>query len=190
MSSIFKMLRDPWAVAPRDPVTLAIVAGGAALISAAGAMAQAKQQSDMAKYNARVAEAQGVALKQQAAFEEDKQRAATSRLLSAQQAATGKSGVTFEGSPLLAAATSAANAELDALAIRYSGSIGELRARSQAAQYRAQGKAAMTAGYFKSASSLLSAAGSFGSIGGGGATAGAAVDYGAMPAGPGAGGSW
>lgn len=129
-----------------------------AVTSAAGAMQQGAAQQNMANYNAAVAEREAESARRAAAFEESAQRDRAEKVKSTQRALFAKSGVTPEGSPLLVEADTAQQAEQDALAIRYSGSVAEARAKSQAALDRMQGKVAKQAGYFKAGSSLLTGA--------------------------------
>jgi hypothetical protein len=141
---------------------LAAAAVASAAVSAAGAISSGQAQSKMASYNAAVAERDAQAARQQAAFEESRQRQARDALLGKQRAAFAASGVTPEGSPLLVAAETATQAEIDAEAIRYSGSVAEARANSQAALDRMQGAAARTASYFAAGTSLLQGAANYG----------------------------
>lgn len=125
------------------------VAQGLGLISQGFA---AKQQAD---FQAQIFERDAVLAKQAAEFEETRLREATRKLLGAQQAATGASGATTEGQFLLVQVETAEDAELDALAIRFSGSVAEVRARSSAALSRLQGRAARAAGFIGAGTSLL-----------------------------------
>lgn len=153
------------------PALIAMMAISTA-VSVASAVMQGQQASRAAKYNARVAENNAIAARQTAEFEEARQRQRASRVLASQRAALGASGVALEGSPLLAMADSAEQAELDALAIRYSGSVEEARHKSQAAADRLQASAARRAGYFGAATSLLRGMTSMASMGAGGGAGG------------------
>lgn len=144
------------------------IAAGAALaasaVAAAGTIVQGQASSDMADYNARVSENEAVAAKQQAAYEEERQRERAARLRSSTRAAVAKSGLDLEGSPLTVMEDTAVNAEMDALAVRYSGSVADARARSQAGLDRMQGAAARTGSYFSAGASLLNGASALGRI--------------------------
>jgi len=129
--------------------------------SAVGSIAQGNQQKSMANYNAQVAEQQAAQTREAVKFEEQRLRSQNEKLRSAQKAGYAKAGVTQEGSPLLVGAETEADAELDALALRYSGSVAEARARSQAGIDRMRGKAAQTAGYIGAGASLLKGASQF-----------------------------
>lgn len=137
-----------------EPFIMAAAAGAQAISS----ISQGNAQSNMAKYNAAVSEREARQAKEAAKFEESRNRQAAESLLSSQRAAYAKGGVTSEGSPLLVQAETAEEAEIDALALRYSGSVAEARAKSQAALDRMQGKAAKTAGYLGAGTSLLKGA--------------------------------
>lgn len=139
-------------------IILALAGGG---IGAYASLRAGKAQEKMAKYNAAVAMREAAAAKEAAAYEEKQQRRQTEKLLSKQRAAYAKAGVQFTGSPLLVMEETAAEAELDALAIRRGGEIAAGRAISQAALDRMRGKQFRRAGRIGAVTSLL----------GGGATA-------------------
>ncbi len=124
-----------------------------AVVGAAGALQAGAAQAEAAEFNARVSEQQARRARQAAAFEEQRLRDA-----GAQRAAIGASGIGFEGSPLLVMADTAEEAELDAPAIRFSGSTAEARAKSQAALDRLQARQARTAGFFQAGASILGGA--------------------------------
>lgn len=100
---------------------------GSALTSVAGATGSARADAQAAEYNAALA-------RNEARAEENRVRRLAGRELGQIRAGIAKSGVTTEGSPLLALAESAELAELDALNVRYSGessaSLYEQRAKS------------------------------------------------------------
>jgi hypothetical protein len=135
-----------------------MLAAGSAIVGAVGAIQQGKAQQSMANYNADVAERAAENAKVAAAFEESAQRSRADKFRSTQRALFAKSGVTQEGSPLLVEADTAAQAEQDALAIRFSGSAAEARAKSQAAMSRMGGRVAKQASMYKAGTSLLSGA--------------------------------
>lgn len=141
------------AAIPTWVTTTASLVGTA--VSVVSAISGGQSQKAMAQYNAQVAENQATADRQAAAQQETMQRRKSAQLLSAQQAAIGASGATVEGAPLLAMADAASQAELDAQTIRWQGEVGAARAQSQANLDRMQGDAALRAGYFGAASSLL-----------------------------------
>lgn len=144
----------------------AAVAGAG--ISAAGAIQQGKQAEAIGEFNARAAERDAALARQAAGFEEARARERSRSLLASQRAALGASGRTVsEGSSLLLQAQTVEDAELDALAIRYSGSVQEARERGRASAERFQGRAARFNSRGRAFASLLggvtSAAGLLGS---------------------------
>lgn len=124
------------------------VAGGVSMISSfqrAGAIDRQAEQAAQAaatarqigEYNAALAEREGEAARQQAAYEEDRARERGEKLKSAQRAAAGKSGIVWgEGSSVLVGATTAEDIELDALMIRHAGDVNAVAAEAKAAQAR------------------------------------------------------
>ena len=133
----------------------AAAAAVSGIVGAVSAVSQGNAAADAAEFNAAVAENDAIATRQAAEFEEDRLRRRSKRVLASQRASFGASGVTAEGSPLLVMQDSAAEAEIDALAIRYSGSIQEARAKSQAAADRAEARAARRGGFARAGTSLL-----------------------------------
>ena len=150
-----------------------------AMVSAAGSIAQGQAASEMADYNAQVAENEAASARIQAGYEEGRQREHADRVRSAARAAIAKSGVDLEGSPRLGMVDNAVYAEIDALAIRNSGTVAEARARSQAGLDRMQGRAAVTGSYYGAGASLLGGASSLARLYSTGATksAGISDDY-------------
>lgn len=139
-----------------EPTTLtaiAIAAGTA--ISAYGSYASGRAQKKQAEANAQIAEADAKAAEQKAKYDEDLHRQRVRKILSSQRAAIGSSGVSVEGSPLLALEETAREGELDALAIRYGGDVSASRSRSEAALSRQEGRSAQRAGYIQAGSTLL-----------------------------------
>ena len=147
---------------------VAIVMAVSAVVSAAGQMQAARAQKKMANYNARVAE-------DTARYQAERQQDKVSRLMAGARVAVNKSGLAMSGSPLDVLADSAMQSELDHQAILRQGA-------AQAGLDRTQGRAAMQAGYFGAATSLLKgASGVMGALGSANAGAGApalsSVDY-------------
>jgi hypothetical protein len=126
-----------------------------ALGSAYGAVSAGSGQADAMRYNARVSENEAVAARQASEFEIDQNRRRRALALGEMSAATAGSGLTAEGSPLLAQSQLAAESELDELAIRYSGSIAEAQARSKAAAERLQAASYRRGGIYAGGASLL-----------------------------------
>lgn len=129
-----------------------------AVVGAAGALQAGAAQAEAAEFNAAVSEQEAKRARQAAAFEEQRVRDAARRVAGAQRAAIGASGIGFEGSPLLVMAETAEEAEIDALAVRFSGSAAEARAKSQATLDRLEARQARTTGFFKAGASILGGA--------------------------------
>lgn len=140
----------------------------AAFVSAAASAVAAVQQGqaaeDAAEAQADQLEREGKIAQQSARVEETLQRARTRRLIARQRAVTAAQGTTAEGSPLAIIAETAGEAELDALAIRFSGDLASVRRRSEAAASRAEGRAARTAGFIRGGARLLSGASELGPL--------------------------
>ena len=117
------------------------------IVGAVGAIQGGKAENSAAQFNAQSA-------RMEAESRENAQRAQAKQQLGAIRAGVSKSGATMEGTPLAVLSESAANAEIDALNIRYSG-------QREAALYEARGRNAKTAGYMRAGTSLLSSAGRY-----------------------------
>lgn len=141
-----------------EPVTIALIASAA--VSTAGAIYSGEQQRKAASQNADIQMADAQAAEQKANYDATLHQESVRRLVSAQRAAYGKSGVTMEGSPLLTIEDTIEQGGLDTLAIRYGGDIAAARSRSAANLSRMQGSAAKTSSYFQAGSTLLSGASS------------------------------
>lgn len=137
-------------------IAAAAAAVAAAGVSAVASIRQGQAARNFAEFNAKVAENEAIATRQAARFEERRVRERTQRFIASQRAAAGKSGIVVnEGSPLLAQVESAAEGELDALAIRRSATIAEARAKSRASAARIQGRVAQQQSQFQAGASLL-----------------------------------
>lgn len=140
-----------------DPVTIMIAA--TAITSAVGSISQGQTASRIADVNAQNMEQQARTERLAAKAEEEDFRREQSRLLARQRALVGGSGTTMSGSPLLVAEDIATETELQALRIRYGGTLNSNALTDQAALERAGGRAAKRAGFFRAGSSLLAGAG-------------------------------
>ena len=98
----------------------------ATAVAATGQLAGTVMQSRAAQYNADLARSRAAQEREVARIESNRQRAKVRRLLGAQRALYGASGVRIEGSPAEIMADTAAQGERDALLISYG---GEIRAR-------------------------------------------------------------
>lgn len=134
-------------------------AAASAVVGTVGAISTGISQNQAAKYNAQVAQNNADAATQAANFETEAERRRQMRLFGAQRAAYGKAGVTMEGTPLDVVGDTAAEGELDALAILYQGQLGYNRGQSEASLQRYAGRSALTSGYIGAGSSILKGAG-------------------------------
>ena len=138
-------------------VASAVVAAGSAIYSGVASKQAADANADIQEQNARAAEAK-------AKYDEQRHRESVNKILSAQRALYGTSGLEMSGSPLLTMEDTAGQGEMDALAIRYGGDVAAARERSGANLSRMQGNNYQTASYFQAGSSLLSGASSVAKI--------------------------
>lgn len=136
-----------------------MIAGTA--ISAIGAIRAGQAQAAAANYNAQVAERNAFISRDQAAADEQRQRIQARRKLGAMRAAYGASGISLEGSPLDVLEDSAAEAELDALTIRYKGGVGAMGYEAEAGAQRARAKNATTESYYNAGAALLTGASNY-----------------------------
>lgn len=122
-------------------------------------------QANADKYNAEIERQNAAAARQQAGAREEAQRRQARQFLGEKRAALSQAGIGLSGSAADVYAQSAANAELDALNIRYEGEMQGrgLMAQSELSTY--QGKAnrmnaasAKRAGYLDAATTALSGA--------------------------------
>ena len=144
-----------------EPLTTAlIIMGASTAIGVGGQLYAGEQQRRAASYSADVAEQAARAAQEKAAYDEEMHRERIRKTLSTIRSLYGKSGVDMTGTPLLALEETAAQGEMDALAIRYGGDVAAARQRSEAALLKMQGKVASTSSYFQAGSTLLQGAGS------------------------------
>lgn len=138
----------------------AIVAGG--MMSAYSQWQAGEAAGDVGEYNARMLEYQAGVSRETAGIEEAKLRRSAERFKGKQRALYAKAGVTFEGSPLLVLADTAAEAEMDALAIRYAGETRATGMEMEAISSRWAGKTARMTGRIGAMSTILSTGGQVG----------------------------
>ena len=156
----------PWLAIAAITTVLSAAVGGYS------AYAQGQAQSRMSSYNALIArqnaslaaEQMGIAKKERGIIEAKHIRE-SEKYLAAQRAGYAKAGVEMEGTPLLVAAESMANAELDALAIRYAGTVEQSQILAQKAGLqqtetleKMRGKMYRTVGSLGAGESLLTGA--------------------------------
>jgi hypothetical protein len=132
-----------------EPTTLTALAVAGTVLAVAGTVTAGIQQSQAAKANAEIIE-------QQAGYEEARQRERARRVIAQGRAAVGKSGGVVSGSALDVLAGSAEDAELDALAIRWSGG-------QRAGVSRFEGRSALVSSGFGAGTTLLSGVNAWGS---------------------------
>lgn len=129
---------------------------GGTLVSALTAIGGGIQQNQAAKRNASIADTNARMATEKAAFDEERQRERSLRLMGASRVAAARSGVDIDGSSSLdVMADAAAQLELEALAIRHGGAVQSTAYRNQAGSDRAQGSAALVGGYGTAAARLL-----------------------------------
>jgi len=130
----------------------------AVVASVVGTVVSSDAQRRAANTNADIQEQNAAAARAKSSYDEQRHRESVQKMLSTQRALYGKSGVDMAGSPLLVMEDTAAQGELDALAIRYGGDVASAQQRSAANLSRMQASDYQTAGYLKAGSSLLSGA--------------------------------
>lgn len=122
-------------------------------------MDNARFQSDMADYNAKMAEQEAATERERGSAQAADLRDRMRRTLADQRVALASAGVTFDsGSPLALLGDTAAEGELDQEQARWN---AEMRARGYDAQSlseRSQGKIARSSGNYGAAGSLLTGA--------------------------------
>jgi hypothetical protein len=133
------------------------LAGGG--LKAYGELEQADAQSRAYDYNANIAEENATQALAISAQNERRQRIQGKKEIGSMVAAYGASGVTTEGSPMEVLADSIANAELDALNVRFSGQSKAINLRNEAAYGRYQAREAKRMARISAAASLLGAGG-------------------------------
>lgn len=128
-----------------------------------------KSQQAAANYNASIMDQNARIERDQANQREEAQRREARQVLGAQRAAFSQAGVGLGGSAADVMAQSAANAELDALTLRYEGEMKArgLMASAEGERYQGQvagmnASSARTAGYMNAAGSILGGAASYG----------------------------
>lgn len=125
--------------------TIATVAG--TVVSTAASYQQAKFQQDIAEKNAAKA-------KQDAAAQEGLARRSSQRQLAAARARYGASGVELSGSPLAVLGDLSAQAEEQALLVRYGGASAAHNAQLQASSFGSQARGSLISGGARSVAVL------------------------------------
>lgn len=138
-----------------EPTSIMMLAGAA--LSAVGQIQQSQAASASRKYSAAVAENSATAARQQAAFQEARQREQNERALATQRVRFGKGGLLAAGTVLDVNADRAAAGELDALSIRRSGLLQGQSYDNQAALDRFHDQSSRTSAALGAGSTLLTA---------------------------------
>jgi len=143
-----------WAIA----AVVAVVVASA--VSAYAAYEQGQQQEAQAKYQSKIATNQAQAAKNAAAVAEANRREQDRRIMAEQRALVGGSGLSTEGAPLFVMLDSAKEAELDAIRLRYGGTLQQGGFLDQAQLLQYQGRQAARAGEITAGTTLLTGASS------------------------------
>lgn len=136
---------------------LAVGMGASAGLSAIGSISQGYASQQQANYNASVAEANAQAARQQAALDEQTSRRQSAMTLGTIRARAAANTGDVGGSALDVLGDSAAEAELQALILRYGGEVKARGFESEAALNRVRGANAVSAGYIGAGTALLQA---------------------------------
>ena len=112
-----------------------------AVLGYKGNMASAKAARQVGEYNAKVAENEKILVQRATRQQEANLRKNAERLQGTQRVATAKSGIQMSGSALEALRDTFFNTELDAIGIRYAGSIQEAAKINEAALARTSASA-------------------------------------------------
>lgn len=115
-------------------------------ISAAGSVYGGYTQSKMAKYRADLAREEAQAEEKRGALEEARFRKGVERFKGEQRARYAASGMTMEGSPLLAMEETAAEAEIDAILIRHASESRISSLKAEQSYYKTQAGHLMASG--------------------------------------------
>lgn len=131
-------------------------------VSAIGSIASGVQQQKVANYNAEVAENNAVAERQRASYEADMIRDDRKRVIGAQRASGAAAGLDIStGTPVAVLGDTYAQSEMDVLARLYGGESAATAYQNDAKRFRAEGKAAKTAGIIGAGSTLLTGLGNW-----------------------------
>lgn len=153
-----------------------------AAVAAVGSYSQSKQAEKAANYQANVQKVNAGNILAQAAANEDTQRRRSASQLGQQRAALAENGVALDsGTGADLTHSSALNAEMDALNIRYQGTLNSNNSLAQSKLDSMQADAYGRSSVFGAATSALSAygasGGSFGGAGGGVSSSGSTTRF-------------
>jgi len=136
-----------------------MIAATGAIVQAKAADSAAKAQANSSRYAAEVADNNAKIAQDQAKWDADGKDRDLRRILASNNAKTGGSGITGQGSPLEVQMDNVQEMEMDKLAVLYGGDVRSSNYEAEAAQNRQDAKNAKTAGKFAVGTSLLSGAG-------------------------------
>jgi len=149
-----------------DPVTAGILAAASTGLQVASSITAGNAAARSANWNAAQMDSQALRTLRVVNAQEDQLRAQQAKELGRERAAWGQSGLGFGGSALDAMIESARNAELDALNLRYGGTVQANDLRNQGQISRWEGRMARRAGYIGAGTALLSGASQFAGLSG------------------------
>lgn len=129
--------------------------GASGIMSAMGAMQQAKQQAKMAEYNAQVSRQEAQAIQRKAEYDIYAQRKKAIALRSTQQALYSKAGVLLQGSPLDVINDSWANMEIDTMLTDYNAKVAMTQKEAEARLSEYEARQMRATGMFKAGTTLL-----------------------------------
>lgn len=129
-------------------------------------LVEGKQAQRAADFNAATMEAEARIARQQGGAREEQQRRRAREFLGTQRAAAGQAGVGLGGSIADVLGDSAAEAELDALNIRYESNLQALGMENQAAITRWQGKELKRQARAKAVATIISGSSDYAKSGG------------------------
>lgn len=136
-----------------------ILAAAGTAVTVVGQQQQAKAQSAMLNYNARLREQEAADAQRDARIRANQQREANRRFIGAQRAKGGQAGVLQStGSPLEVLADNAQQLEMGALETERTGNIQAGQLRTQAVFDRMQGKSIRRGANYASAGAILGGA--------------------------------
>jgi len=144
-----------------DPITIGItLAAVSAGVGAIGAIQSAQANRDAANHNRDIANRNALISRQQGEAQALQLKRDQMRRMGAARANVGASGVAAEGSALDVLEESAFNAEMDQMTLKYNTQLRMMGFGDQASQFSAEASNAMSAGYMKAGSALLTGASS------------------------------
>lgn len=134
-----------------------LMAAGGLGLAGAGLLSSMSGASSRDAYNQQILQQQADMAKAQAASQEATSRTQSERLMAKQRAGFAASGLTFAGSPLSVITDTAAEAELEALRIRYGGTVAQYNTNVQQGLSTFEKEEAKRNAMFNFGSTLLTA---------------------------------